>query len=435
MAEFDELGLLLAVGVAKYGVLMVCSIPYGLFLSVIDKAKKPHKSSNRYGIIHGVKKKVLVALRMAGVGGQMKLAGVFRYLSERYGDDSPWDVKLLRTRNELTREQVEASVAGGTDGYILSIPDADEAIEPLSRTNAPMVISDIDASAVSSRAENIVFIHNSAKEIGRKAAAYLMGQGVARAYAFLHAERMMPWSVARFAAFRDALMENGHWCEELFEAKDALRLRNGAAIFAAQDDAAFRLVEFLKSRRRRIPGDFAVLGVDNDTLICENSRPRISSIQPDFEAEGFMAAESLDEMMREASSRPNRTLLAGVKDIVRRESTAEVSQSGRLVQRAVAFIDAHATEGVGVKDVVAHLGCSRRLADLRFRQLQGRTILDALTERRLEAVRERILTTRDTLDSIAADCGFGSSNYLKNLFKRRFSMSMSAFRRASLLKR
>ena len=382
-----------------------------------------------------MKKKVLVALRMAGVGGQMKLAGIFRYLAERYGDDSPWDVKLVRTHSELTCRLIESAVVEGTDGYILSIPDAEAAIAPLSRTEAPIVISDVGVGELSSRPTNLVFIHNSAREIGRKAAAYLMGQGVARAYAFLHAEGKMPWSVARFAAFREALMENGHWCEELFEAKDALRLGNGVAIFAAQDDAAFRLVEFLKSRRRRVPSDFAVLGVDNDTLICENSRPRISSIQPDFEAEGFMAAEALDEMMQTPHPRPNKTLLAGVKDIVRRESTAEVSQSGRLVQRAVAFIDAHATEGIGVRDVVAHLGCSRRLADLRFRQLQGRTILDALTERRLEAVRERILTTRDTLDSIAADCGFRSSNYLKNLFKRRFSMSMSAFRRASLLKR
>ncbi|MBO7683769.1 MAG: substrate-binding domain-containing protein, partial [Kiritimatiellae bacterium] len=38
----------------------------------------------------------------------------------------------------------------------------------------------------------------------------------------------------------------------------------------------------------------AVLGVDNDALICENARPRLSSVQPDFEEEGRLAAETLD---------------------------------------------------------------------------------------------------------------------------------------------
>ena len=123
-----------------------------------------------------------------------------------------------------------------------------------------------------------------------------------------------------------------------------------------------------------------------------------------------------------------RILIVGVKGIVQRASTAEQSHAGRLVQKAVTYIDAHALEGIGVRDVVRHLKCSRRLADLRFRELQGRTILDAITERRLDEVKSRLAGTKEKMDAIASACGFKSPIYLKNLFKKRFGMSMSKFR-------
>ena len=82
-------------------------------------------------MIFAMKKKVFIALKMAGVAGQNKLAGIFRYLSERYPDDSPWDVTLVRTRAELTRELVEKAVSGGTDGFIVSIPETEESVVSL----------------------------------------------------------------------------------------------------------------------------------------------------------------------------------------------------------------------------------------------------------------------------------------------------------------
>ena len=74
---------------------------------------------------------------------------------------------------------------------------------------------------------------------------------------------------------------------------------------------------------------------------------------------------------------------------------------------------------------------SRRLADLRFRELQNKSILQAITERRLDEVKRRLRETHEKIDTIAAACGYSNPNHLKNLFKRRFSMSMSAFRKAA----
>ena len=377
------------------------------------------------------KKKVFIALKMSGIAGQAKLAGIFRYLNKKYNDNSIWEIHLVRTRNDLTEASLTDAIQNNTDGFIVSIPDVEESVGPISRMSTPTIIMDIHSQAMEGRRDSIIFIRNSADDIGRKAANFLINQGIARSYAFLHSNPIMDWSISRYNSFKATLIDAGLWCEELFDPNDATKLKRPAAILAANDDRAFELLKHLSSKRIKTPQQIAILGVDNDTLLCENSNPRISSIQPDFEKEGYIAAETLDMMMNGVIPK-ERVTLVGVKEIVRRESTSEQSSQGRLVQKAIAYIDRHALEGIEVDDVVKHLKCSRRLADLRFREIQGQSILEAITERRLSEVKRRLTGTKEKIDAIALSCGYTNPNYLKNLFKKKFGMSMRDFRNAAL---
>lgn len=374
------------------------------------------------------KKKVFVALKMSGIAGQKKLAGIFSYLNERYGESHPWEIRLVRTKDEFSQDALRQAVTKNTDGFIVSIPEVEPSVSPLAKIPTPTIIMDIHSAALEMRHDNIVFIRNSATDIGREAANYLISQGIARTYAFLHPDPITDWSSNRYSAFKRTLNDAGLWCEEFFHPHEIAKLKRPAAVFAAHDDRAFELIKHLSAKRIRVPGGVAVLGVDNDALICENAGTRISSVQPDFEKEGYLAAQTLDSMMA-GNTPPSRTILVGVKKIVRRESTTEESTAGKLVQKAIAYIDLHALEGIEVSDVVRHLKCSRRLADLRFRELQGRSILDAITERRLDEVKRLLAGTKEKIDTIAAICGYTNPNYLKNLFKKRFGMSMREFRK------
>jgi LacI family transcriptional regulator len=377
------------------------------------------------------KKKVFIALKMSGIAGQAKLAGIFRYLNKKYNDNSIWEIHLVRTRNDLTEASLTDAIQNNTDGFIVSIPDVEESVGPISRISTPTIIMDIHSQAMEGRRDSIIFIRNSADDIGRKAANFLINQGIAHSYAFLHSNPIMDWSISRYNSFKATLIDAGLWCEELFDPNDATKLKRPAAILAANDDRAFELLKHLSSKRIKTPQQIAILGVNNDTLLCENSNPRISSIQPDFEKEGYIAAETLDMMMNGVIPK-ERVTLVGVKEIVRRESTSEQSSQGRLVQKAIAYIDRHALEGIEVDDVVKHLKCSRRLADLRFREIQGQSILEAITERRLSEVKRRLTGTKEKIDAIALSCGYTNPNYLKNLFKKKFGMSMRDFRNAAL---
>lgn len=365
-------------------------------------------------------------MKMSGVAGQSKLIGIFRYLREKYGSVSPWDVTLVRSRGELTKPCLEGAIKSGTSGFIVSIPDTEESVIPLESTDIPTVVMDIHSDRLSKRRSNIVFIRNSPTVIGAEGASFLISLGTARSYAFLHSDPVTDWSRKRHDAFKRALMDAGHWCNELFEPQDALKLERPSAILAANDDRAYELIKFLSSRRIRTPQHITVLGVDNDSLICENSHPKISSIAPDFEQEGYLAAEKLEAMM--TGEEVLKRYDVGIKQIVMRESTTEQSNAGRLVQKALAFIDTHAIKGISVDDVVKHINCSRRLADLRFHELQGQSILNAITARRLDEVKRLLAVTNEKIDTIAALCGYTNPNYLKNLFKKHFGLSMRDFR-------
>lgn len=390
-------------------------------------------------------KKVFIALRMAGIAGQEKLSGIFRFL----GENHDWAIRLIRTAGEFTVAAVKDALRSKYDGFIVSIPGTEESAAVLAATDIPTIVMDIHSPLLSERKRHIIFIRNSSEEIGRAAANHLLAIGTCRSYAFVHNPSVMQWSIDRCKAFRKTLRDNGFWCHELKSPEGLEKLERPVGVFAANDDRGYDVIEFCHARRLRVPEDIAVLGINNDTLICENCRPRLSSIQPDFEQEGYRAAELLSKMMcghiddgklkmenvRNRSGIPhspfsilNSTLYAGVKQVVRRESTAELSHSGKLVQRALAYIRKNALRGISVGDVAKHLHISRRLADLRFRELQGTTIGETIISARLEEVKRLLRETKEPIDAIAARCGYENPNYLKNLFKRRFAMPMREFR-------
>ena len=373
-------------------------------------------------------KRIFIALRMAGVAGQEKLSGIFRYL----GENHDWDISLVRTAAEFTPARVRRALAENYDGFIVSIPDTEPSVASLAASDVPTVVMDIHDPALSARPTNIVFIRNDPGEIGRLAAEHLLSSGRCRSYAFVHKSSLLEWSVDRFNAFQKTLRANGLFAHELSEPGGLAALPRPVGVLAANDDRGYEVLEFCRRHRLHVPQDVCVLGINNDVFICENCRPNLSSIQPDFEQEGYLAAQALAALLRNAArKRPPvaaRTDFVGVKTLVRRDSTADFSIAGRLVQKALVYIRKNALRGISVADVARHLGCSRRLADLRFRELMGTTIGETIITTRLDEVKRLLATTKDSVASVSAQCGYANANYLKNLFKKRFGVSPREWR-------
>ena len=172
-----------------------------------------------------------------------------------------------------------------------------------------------------------------------------------------------------------------------------------------------------------------ILGVNNDPILCENASPKLSSIQPDFIGEGRLAAELLERMMSGHSIPPqNRNRKVGIRLIHHRESTVSQSESGKLVQKVLAYIGRDAIKGIGVLDVAKRFKVSPSLLELRFRELQNESLYEAMLRIRLDEVKRRLRQSREPISAITAACGWKCPTPPKILFKKRFGISMREYR-------
>jgi len=176
-----------------------------------------------------------------------------------------------------------------------------------------------------------------------------------------------------------------------------------------------------------VPDDIAVVGVDNDLTICENTTPTLSSVFPDFEGGGYLAAELLENLLRGIRGKP-RHLTYGIRGVIQRRSSLHLRRSDQLIATAVEFIRLNACAGITVPDVAGHLNVSRRYAECHFRAVLGRSILNEIQNRCLERICALLRETNQPIRQIGESCGYDSETYLKTLFKRRFGMTMRDYR-------
>lgn len=251
------------------------------------------------------------------------------------------------------------------------------------------------------------------------------------------------WSDARVRAFAARVRAAGGRCrtirlearnENQFDALEPLRaalarLPCPVSVFAVTDRLAQVALMAAESTGRRCPRDVRIVGVDDDELVCMAGPTAISSVRPDWALGGRLVAEALEVQMR--GGRAKRLYLYGAAGVTRRASTRPAYRRPKdeRVERALSFIAAEYASPVGVGDVVSAMGCSRRLAELRFREETGRSIARALEDARLDRV--RVLLRRDDADlaGLPALCGFRTASALRSAFRRRTGMSMTEWRR------
>lgn len=389
--------------------------------------------------------RVVVILETCVQPDREKLDGIFKYV-RLYG---PWHLHIIQ--NRIGEQRLAHFEAWHADGVIVgqSMLDMEEA---LARARAPLVLIDPLPRhlAPGSPFARFSAVRNDAAQVGAAAADYFLEHGF-RNFAYVGEVLDRPWSQGRGQGFAGRLGEVGHACR-IYPALTAKERRDWAveqakltrwlaalpkpvALFAAMDIRARQVLETCLINGIKVPEEVAILGVDNDEQLCLGSFPTLSSIECDMGSCGFMAAQLLDEQMRGKRKR-KVGLTYGVKRIVARQSTHAVQPvQDQLVARALEFIRLNACEGIGVPDVVAHLKVSRRLAELRFRQSCGRSILDEIQSVRLERVRRLVTETDYPVSEITDRSGFQTDDHLRRMFKRAYGVSMQEYRKITAASR
>jgi LacI family transcriptional regulator len=357
------------------------------------------------------------------------IGGVRQYLLTRGG----WSIYL----GEHSRQETDLSWLDGWrgDGVIARIENQRVA-DKIRELGLPAV----DLSAARLLAE-LPCVETDDQKIAAMAVDHLVSRGL-RHLAFCGDEQFA-WSIKRREWFRLRIAEIGIVGSEfgleptrtVAEERAALGrwlrdLPKPIGIFASYDIAGQEVLEACKVEGIAVPDEVAVLGVDNDELICSLTSPPMSSIQSDPASTGFMAASILDEMM-DGTSVPGELRLVEPLRVVTRQSTDILSVDDPIVGKALRFIRDRADQATPVGAVERHVGLARRALDVRFQRQIGRSVHGEIMRVRMERLAEMLTRTNATLPQLAERLEFAHAEYMGVAFKRYMGRSPGDYRRVN----
>ncbi len=282
------------------------------------------------------------------------------------------------------------------------------------------------------------------EEIGRVAARHLLAKGF-RHFAYYGAGDTY-YGQLRQRGFAKILKEAGHdldhalqapartdpdmpWIETLDHLGQWLdELPKPIALLAVNDYRACLVVEQCQRMGIHIPLEVGLLGVDNDTVICEHCHPTLSSVSRSGRKVGYQAAALLDRLIG-GEAPPETDVVVQPGSVVGRQSTDILAAQHPQVAAAVQLIHDNLGRSFGVANLLRELGVSRRFLERHFRQQLGCSPHEYLTEQRIEKAK-RLLATRSDLSiqEIAAACGQADPRNFRRSFQRLTGMLPSEYR-------
>lgn len=219
--------------------------------------------------------------------------------------------------------------------------------------------------------------------------------------------------------------QDNHWGEQVVQWVS--RLPKPLGLLACNDEIGRLVMRRCTAGKIRVPEDLAVVGVDNDDMICELSDVPMSSVAVDGERIGYLAARELSRLLvgKPVSSGP---LLVPPVEVVARQSTDVLAVGDSLVATAMQYIREHVAERPSVNDVAERMPVGRRTLEKRFRMAIGRSILHEIQLARIEAAKDLLLKTDLQMSTVAKRAGFLDPRQMWLIFREQLGRSPSQFR-------
>jgi len=373
--------------------------------------------------------------------------GLLRYVMEH---SLAWDIRFFHRAETQTETELRQSLLKWRpDGLIVCAwggmtPFAARALRPFRRI-AAFTYGELHDAALPERAARVTVDDRAVCD----AAFSMLARRGLQHFAYVHTgggeleRRRSAFRAEQFAAaasaagFRSEDFGDRDDPEHWTAATSALAARLSAlpkpcGIMAYNDETARRVVDACNLAGLRMPEQIQIVGVDNDEALCENLRPRLTSVEPDFEGAGAALAARMREMLAadpaDAAAERRPPDVCGVRRVAERDSTLDLSGASRLVTAAQKIIDSRACEGLSPETLAASLHVSRRLLSLRFREVRGEGVAEAIRKRKLEEVCRQLRETDRPIGVIADMCGFPVLSHFCAAFGRAYGCSPRAWR-------
>jgi LacI family transcriptional regulator len=198
-------------------------------------------------------------------------------------------------------------------------------------------------------------------------------------------------------------------------------------LMACNDARGQQVLNACRDLGIHVPEEMAVVGVDNDDVICDLCDPPLSSVAPNTAKIGYEAAALLARMMR-GEAAPRQPIYVEPVGIVTRRSTDVLAITNADLTAALRFIRDHACAGISVADVLTHVSLSSSALERQFRKLLGRTPKAEIVRVQLDRAKQLLAETGWPLKKIALAAGFRHPEYLSAVFKYKFGQTPGQYR-------
>ncbi len=369
---------------------------------------------------------ILLLIGQAGVYDQGLLRGIAKY-SRLHGQ---WS---FHGNFGIPKEEISTKHEFQTDGVIARhLSDV-----PMSLKGVPIVV----CKSIKEDMPGVNSIDVDSESVGKMAAEHFLGRGF-KNFAYYGRDDKY-WSRERQESFSSAVNDAGldvsgyneTHREELWEKRQGelaawiKSLPKPLALFACNDNGAQHVMQACRVSGLKVPDEVAILGVDNDELICNLSSPSISSVELNFERAGYESAELLDNLINGMETKRCDVIVAplGIKP---RQSTDILAIEDEDVSAALRFIRDNFDRAIGVIDILDHVALSRRSLELRFRKALGRSINSEIRRVRVEYACKLLSETNIPIKQIALNLGYTDTTHIARYFRIEKGMSLQAYRDA-----
>lgn len=376
-------------------------------------------------------KKILLIIDTSRLTGRDLLRGAERYIST----SAHWDVHTLDPNylsSDISKE-IKRLDLKKFDGLFICYT---ENISSFLKIKKPKIIHYTPKEII----PDTSLIVTSSSQIAEKAADYFTTLGFSN-YAYCGFKNFI-WSDLRYSSYCRTLKQlrigDIHTYIDIPTSnKDTdqkkitawlKKLPKPICIFACNDDRAMYILQACKNSNISVPEEIAILGVDNDDLVCNLSTPPLSSIALDFKTAGFNAAKHLDELM--GSNTTNAAIEVQPVEVITRKSTDIFAVEDIELINAMIFIRNNFHKPIHVTDVVNQTQISRRELEYRFKQEFKKTVQDEINRLRIEFIKKKLTNSRDPIYKIATSLEFTDPEHFSRYFKNLTGINPSTFRQS-----
>lgn len=265
--------------------------------------------------------------------------------------------------------------------------------------------------------------------------------------------------LSRGDAFQAAVEQAGHTCHRFLRWSDTQstdtqgwlathevaqfrqwisNIPKPTALFCGDDLIAIQMVTICNDLGLSVPDDVAVLGVDNDEVMCQLCHPSVSSISLPHMELGYHAAVKLDQLISHGSAQQvhdSAQQLFDPIEVVVRASTDMVAVGDPDVAEAMRYIRAHCDQLISVSDVVKSTSVSRRVLETRFKQALNRTIASVIRDAHLNHAKRLLRDTNWPIERVAFASGYNSNERFATTFRHHVGQTPRNYRQQFIKKR